>query len=99
MLVEVTSVDQLIDRLRKGKYRSKAEVLADSKRPLCPGWFTSLLFLVRRANIDDDEIVAGHQKMSLKCPVSTHNSTHSTARADVYLVELYAYCNTVPVLV
>ncbi|KAL1951848.1 hypothetical protein VTO73DRAFT_997 [Trametes versicolor] len=54
MLVEVTSVDQLIDRLRKGKYRSKAEVLAD----------------MRKANIDDDEIVAGHQKMSLKCPLS-----------------------------
>lgn len=75
MLVEVTSVDQLIDRLRKGKYRSKAEVLADSKRALCPWWrtFFTSVFSVRKANIDDDEIVAGHQKMSLKCPVSTYN--------------------------
>ncbi|KAI0639487.1 PINIT domain-containing protein [Trametes polyzona] len=54
MLVELTSVDQLIDRLRKGKYRPKAEILAD----------------MRKAVADDDEIVAGHQKMSLKCPLS-----------------------------
>ncbi|KAI0361523.1 hypothetical protein OH77DRAFT_1585612 [Trametes cingulata] len=54
MLVEVTSVDQLIDRLRKGKYKPKAEILAD----------------MRKAVFDDDEIVAGHQKMSLKCPLS-----------------------------
>ncbi|KAI0825049.1 PINIT domain-containing protein [Trametes gibbosa] len=54
MLVEVTSVDQLIGRLRKGKYRPRAEILAD----------------MQKAIADDDEIVAGHQKMSLKCPLS-----------------------------
>ncbi|KAI0778270.1 PINIT domain-containing protein [Trametes elegans] len=54
MLVEVTSVDQLIDRLRKGKYKPKAEILVD----------------MQRANADDDDIIAGHQKMSLKCPLS-----------------------------
>ncbi|KAI8990516.1 PINIT domain-containing protein [Trametes punicea] len=54
MLVEATSVEQLIDRLRKGKYKPKAEVLAEMKK------FAA----------DDDEIIAGAQKMSLKCPLS-----------------------------
>jgi E3 SUMO-protein ligase PIAS1 len=31
MLVEVTTVEQLIDRLRKGKYRSSNEILGKSK--------------------------------------------------------------------
>lgn len=31
MLVEVTTVDQLIDRLRKGKYKSNTEILAKSE--------------------------------------------------------------------
>lgn len=34
MLVEVTTVEQLIDRLRKGKYRSGSEILAKSKSVL-----------------------------------------------------------------
>ncbi|KAH9898315.1 PINIT domain-containing protein [Cubamyces lactineus] len=54
MLVEVTTVDQLIDRLRKGKYKPKAEILAG----------------MRKSVTEDDEIVAGAQKMSLKCPLS-----------------------------
>ena len=31
MLVEVTSVDELIDRLKKGKFVSKEDVLAESE--------------------------------------------------------------------
>ncbi|TCD69924.1 SUMO ligase siz1 [Steccherinum ochraceum] len=54
MLVEVTTVDQLIDRLKKGKYKSTAEVLTKMKEPLS----------------EEDDIVVGHQKMSLKCPLS-----------------------------
>ncbi|PIL31883.1 transcription factor [Ganoderma sinense ZZ0214-1] len=54
MLVEVTSVDQLIDRLRKGKYKSKDDILAQ----------------MNKAASEDDDIIAGHQKMSLKCPLS-----------------------------
>jgi len=54
MLVEVTSVDELIDRLRKGKFVSKEDVLAERRQSVA----------------DDDEIVAGEQKMSLKCPLS-----------------------------
>ncbi|KAI0082296.1 hypothetical protein K474DRAFT_1703299 [Panus rudis PR-1116 ss-1] len=54
MLVEVTTVEQLIDRLRKGKYKSNTEILAKMKQ-----------------NVEEeDDIVAGHQKMSLKCPLS-----------------------------
>ncbi|KAI0669812.1 PINIT domain-containing protein [Trametes maxima] len=54
MLVEVTSVNQLIDRLRKGKFKPRSEILAAMKKSVA----------------DDDEIIAGHQKMSLKCPLS-----------------------------
>ncbi|GJE87674.1 E3 SUMO-protein ligase [Phanerochaete sordida] len=53
-LVEVTTVDQLIDRLRKGKYRSSNEIVAK---------------MAQQAS-EDDDIVAGSQKMSLKCPLS-----------------------------
>ena len=31
MLVEVTSTDELVDRLKKGKFVSKEDVLAESK--------------------------------------------------------------------
>ena len=31
MLVEATSVDQLIERLRKGKYKSRDDILAESR--------------------------------------------------------------------
>ncbi|OSD03150.1 hypothetical protein PYCCODRAFT_1434570 [Trametes coccinea BRFM310] len=54
MLVEVTTVDQLIDRLRKGKYKPKEEILAN----------------MRKTVAEDDDIIAGAQKMSLKCPLS-----------------------------
>ncbi|CCL99022.1 uncharacterized protein FIBRA_01031 [Fibroporia radiculosa] len=54
MLVEVTTVDQLIDRLKKGKFRSSQDILNK----------------MTQAVSGDDDIVAGHQKMSLKCPLS-----------------------------
>ncbi|EPT03854.1 hypothetical protein FOMPIDRAFT_1046334 [Fomitopsis schrenkii] len=54
MLVETTTVEQLIDRLKKGKHRSSQEIIAK---------------MTQAANIDDD-IVADRQKMSLKCPLS-----------------------------
>ncbi|EMD42118.1 hypothetical protein CERSUDRAFT_110664 [Gelatoporia subvermispora B] len=54
MLVEVTTVEQLIDRLKKGKYKSKQEIFAK----------------MFQSSSEDDDIVAGHQKMSLKCPLS-----------------------------
>ncbi|KAG9027818.1 SUMO ligase siz1 [Tulasnella sp. JGI-2019a] len=53
-LVKVTLVQELVDRLRKGKYRSRETVLAGMKEN----------------NQYDDDIVAGPQKISLKCPIS-----------------------------
>ncbi|KAG8882055.1 SUMO ligase siz1 [Tulasnella sp. 332] len=53
-LVKVTMVQELVDRLRKGKYRSREAVLASMKE----------------SNQYDDDIVAGPQKISLKCPIS-----------------------------
>ncbi|KAG8919172.1 SUMO ligase siz1 [Tulasnella sp. 417] len=53
-LVKATTPDQLVQILRKGKYRSKEEIL-----------------MKMRQNVDDDdEIEAGPQKLSLKCPLS-----------------------------
>lgn len=76
MLVEVTTVEQLIDRLKKGKYRSSNDILAKSTFSYITslGFFllTFLPLLVRQAASEDDDIVAGHQKMSLKCPVCGH---------------------------
>ncbi|KZT72828.1 hypothetical protein DAEQUDRAFT_743461 [Daedalea quercina L-15889] len=54
MLVETTTVEQLIDRLKKGKYRSSQEILEKMKQ----------------AASADDDIIADRQKMSLKCPLS-----------------------------
>lgn len=54
-LVEVTTVAQLVDKLKKGKYRSCEDIMAQ---------------MSNKASGDDDDIVAGPQKMSLKCPLS-----------------------------
>ncbi|KAF7970527.1 hypothetical protein HWV62_23777 [Athelia sp. TMB] len=51
-LVEVTGVDELVQKVKKGKYKSTADVLAKMVASIS----------------DDDDIVAGPQKMSLKCP-------------------------------
>ncbi|KAI9512924.1 PINIT domain-containing protein [Russula earlei] len=72
MLVQITTVDQLIERVKKGKFRSREDVLAQR---------TCSVFLSRvhcmqiapgkqAAKIEDDDIVAGPQKTSLKCPLS-----------------------------
>jgi hypothetical protein len=45
MLVEATSVDQLVDRLRKGKYRSSNDVRAKSKWLNVQIFFISLIYL------------------------------------------------------
>ncbi|KAI0274831.1 PINIT domain-containing protein [Gloeopeniophorella convolvens] len=55
MLVQVTTVDQLIERAKKGKFRSREDILAKLKQA---------------SNDEDDDIVAGPQKTSLKCPLS-----------------------------
>lgn len=53
-LVETFSVESVIERVKKGKYKSKDEIMAN---------------MVQAVN-DDDDIIAGPQKMSLKCPLS-----------------------------
>ncbi|TDL28606.1 hypothetical protein BD410DRAFT_862701 [Rickenella mellea] len=54
LLVEVTNVEQLVEKLRKGKYRSSDEIKSG----------------MLKSAAEDDEIVAGNQTMSLKCPLS-----------------------------
>jgi E3 SUMO-protein ligase PIAS1 len=71
MLVEVTSVEQLVDTLKKGKFRSSQEIRQKSKTLIkSQSFVTDVLFLsVVESMTEDDDIVAGPQKMSLKCPV------------------------------
>ena len=77
MLVEVTTVEQLIDRLRKGKYRSSSDVLAKSMSVTIPlNLKLIVVYLVVQSAAEDDDIVAGSQKMSLKCPVRYLISFH-----------------------
>lgn len=54
MLVEATTVEQLVDKLKKGKYRNREDIVAQ----------------MNKTSSEDDDIVAGSQKMSLKCPLS-----------------------------
>jgi E3 SUMO-protein ligase PIAS1 len=70
MLVEVTGVDELVDRLKKGKFVSKEDILVKSESDSCYICCRVLKICeVRRGLSEDDDIVAGQQKMSLKCPV------------------------------
>ncbi|KAF8272903.1 PINIT domain-containing protein [Lactarius quietus] len=55
MLVQITTVDQLIERVKKGKFRSREDVLAQR---------------AQAAKDEDEDIVAGPQKTTLKCPLS-----------------------------
>ena len=69
-LVEVTSVEQLVDKLKKGKYKSEDEIRIKSMFlfHILVIFLTNYNPVIQAANFDDD-IVAGPQKMSLKCPV------------------------------
>jgi hypothetical protein len=73
-------VEQLVDRVKKGKYKSKDEIIASSQcsQSLCPAEVELIDELVKAAAAhDDDDIVAGPQKMTLKdsvCPCPTPNT-------------------------
>lgn len=68
ILVETKTVDQLVENLKKGKYKSEEDIRAKSK---LYQYIISLAnwFLVIQDTAIDDEIIAGSQKMTLKCPV------------------------------
>lgn len=69
--MEVTSVEQLVEKLKKGKYKSSNDIVEKSQGHmlfiLVVIWAN--FFTVVTSVSDDDDIVAGPQKMSLKCPV------------------------------
>ena len=55
-MVEVTTVEQLVDRLKKGKYKQSTEILAESKfRPYAYHVSLLNLFSVAKAAGDDDD--------------------------------------------
>ena len=74
MLVQVTTVNQLIERVKKGKFRSREDVLAQRT-------YTNFFHIVfphvqripgaQAAKDEDEDIVPGPQKTTLKCPVSS----------------------------
>lgn len=70
MLVECTSVHNLVDKLKVSSYRKSEEIKQKSmsqanRCDACP----DCCVVADSVNFDDD-IVAGPSKMSLKCPVS-----------------------------
>ena len=75
-LVEVSSVEAIVERIRKGKFRSREEVLITSGFLHHHGFVQKLTsYLVKRdATQQDDDIEIGPQKMSLKCPVRCNAS-------------------------
>ena len=81
-LVEASSVEQLVARLEKGKFRTCEEIKAQSWSFPSVYDESYLLFLqVAKSAIVDDDIVVGKQKMTLKCPVRSSRST--ITRRDV----------------
>jgi E3 SUMO-protein ligase PIAS1 len=75
MLVQVTTVNQLIERVKKGKFRSREDVLAQRT---CTSFFFHVVFPhvqwipgAQAAKDEDEDIVSGPQKTTLKCPVSS----------------------------
>ncbi|KDQ12860.1 hypothetical protein BOTBODRAFT_34012 [Botryobasidium botryosum FD-172 SS1] len=54
MLVEVSSPELLVEKLKKGKYRHPDDIMQS----------------MTKLSLADDDIVSGPQKMSLKCPLS-----------------------------
>ncbi len=71
MLVQVTTVAQLIERVKKGKFRSREDILAQRTCPTFLAWVYLMQPVSGKqaAKVEDDDIVAGPQKTTLKCPV------------------------------
>jgi E3 SUMO-protein ligase PIAS1 len=70
MLVEVTTVDSLVTSLKTSSYRNSQDIKMKSQRLHL--WYLHITYftaLVVESLSEDDDIVAGPQKMSLKCPV------------------------------
>ena len=69
--MRVTTVDQLVNKLRSAKLRP-AEMVKVSRTSCIPFFIALALFsfLVFKSLAHDDDIVAGAQTMSLKCPLS-----------------------------
>jgi len=72
MLVEAIKIDKLVVNLRTQHQRSANEIRQKSQFDLSSYLARSLTHLpvVKQSMIEDDDIVAGPQKMSLRCPVS-----------------------------
>jgi len=72
LLVAVTTIENLVVNLRAQHQRSANEVRQKSKSSWSDIWHTRLTHApaVQQSMIDDDDIIAGPQKMSLRCPVS-----------------------------
>ena len=73
MLVAVTTIENLVANLRVQHQRSANEVRQKSKFGLSDFFLACMLIhvlAVQQSMIEDDDIIAGPQKMSLRCPVS-----------------------------
>jgi E3 SUMO-protein ligase PIAS1 len=81
MLVQATSVDKLVENLQANSRRSNYEIKQKSMFEFIFVYFRSdrICPPVLESMSDDDDIQAGPQKMSLKCPVRKHHSLTTTA--------------------
>ena len=70
MLVEATTVDTLVSNLKAKSCRSSEEIRQTSEFPHFKRFEVLIVILLVAASLsEDDDIVAGPQKLSLKCPV------------------------------
>ena len=80
-------MDELVERLRKGKFRTFEEVRLQSSSThyfVLEGDIDIFSTIVNSSGIEDDDIIAGKQKMTLKCPVCMPFTLH--------LQQLKAHC-------
>jgi len=78
MLVEVTTVDSLVSDLKTSSHRCSQDIKKKSQQlHLSSHTFTYPMVIVVESLSEDDDIVAGPQKMSLKCPVRVSQSASS----------------------
>lgn len=89
VLVESTSVDDLVEKLKASSYRKSEDIKQKStSRVQSYAAFSDRWPVIESMSLDDD-IVAGPSKMSLKCPVSIIIAFAFQSPNDV-LVEFHA---------
>lgn len=89
-------MDELVERLRKGKSRTFEEVRLQSSSThyfVFEGDIDIFSTTVNSSGVEDDDIIAGKQKMTLKCPVRMPFTLHLTTAESPLSVTVELYTN------